>query len=189
MCDFTRPVPCANVAGARLGLGTAELADGAHTVTVAAQDAAGNPASIARSVQVDFHAPTVIAALPRRGRVSASVVDGASGVQQVVITARDDRGGDARALRLARLRRGRTSARYGRIPASHLVLHVTARDAAGNERVEDGRPTALTVTARARRDADAARRGVRASPCPTAAASPSTGAWSTPPAAGRPGAR
>ena len=145
-CDFTRPVPCANVAGARLGLGSAELADGAHTVAVVAQDAAGNPTSNARSVQVDFHAPTVIVALPRRGLVRASVVDGASGVQQVVVTARDDRGGDARALRLARLRRGRTSARYGRIPASHLVLHVTARDAAGNERVDDGHPTALSVT-------------------------------------------
>jgi hypothetical protein len=145
-CDFTRPVPCANVAGARLGLGSAELADGAHTVAVAAQDAAGNPTSNARSVQVDFHAPTVILALPRRGLVRASVVDGASGVQQVVVTARDDRGGDARALRVARLRRGRTSARYGRIPASHLVLHVAARDAAGNERVDDGHPTALSVT-------------------------------------------
>jgi hypothetical protein len=145
-CDFTRPVPCANVAGAQLGLGSAELADGAHTVAVVAEDAAGNPASTERRVRIDFHAPTVIVALPRRGRVRASVVDGASGVQQVVVTARDDRGGAARALRLARLRRGRTSARYGAIPAAHLVLQVSVRDRAGNERVDDGHPTALSFS-------------------------------------------
>jgi hypothetical protein len=145
-CDFTKPVPCANVSGAGLGLGSAELADGAHTVAVVATDAAGNPATTQRSVQIDFHAPTVIVALPRNRRVRATVADAASGIKQVVVTARDDRGGEARALRLARLRGGRTSAPYGRIPAAHLVLHVTAADAAGNVRVDDGRPTALTVT-------------------------------------------
>jgi hypothetical protein len=145
-CDFTRAVPCSNAPDVALGLGTAELTDGTHTVAVTATDAAGNPATTQRSVRIDFHAPTVIAALPRRGLVRASIVDGASGVKQVVVTARDDRGGAAHALRLARLRRGRTSARYGRIPASHLVLHVTASDAAGNTRVDDGRPTALSVT-------------------------------------------
>jgi hypothetical protein len=145
-CDNTMAVPCANVAGAQLGLGSAELADGTHTVTVVAQDAAGNPATTERRVRIDFHAPTVIVALPRHRRVRASVVDGASGVQQVVVTARDDRGGEARTLRLARLRHGRTSARYSGIPASHLVLRVSARDNAGNERVDEGHPTALSFS-------------------------------------------
>lgn len=144
-CDFTRPLPCPNVTGASIGLGPADLRDGPHTVSVVAEDAAGNPARIDKRVRVDFHAPTVVVSLPRRRRVSASVLDGASGVAQVAVTARDDRGGSPHALRLARLRHGRTRAAYGRIPARHLSLQVTARDAAGNVWVGDGHPTALAL--------------------------------------------
>jgi hypothetical protein len=134
------------VSGAQLGLGSADLRDGRHALSMVAEDAAGNTARADKQVRIDFHAPTVIVAPPRRHHVRASVLDGASGVAQVVITARDDRGGAPRALRLSRLRRGQTRAPYGRIPAIHLVLRVTARDRAGNERADEGHPTALSLT-------------------------------------------
>jgi hypothetical protein len=142
-CDFTRPLPCTDVPGAQVGLGAADLADGSHTVSVLAEDAAGNPARVDKPVLIDFHAPTVVVGLPSGGRVRASATDGASGLARLVITARDDRGGTEHALALARVRAGRTTARYGSIPARHLLLRVTAQDRAGNVRTDDGRPSAI----------------------------------------------
>src|SRR4029453_84138 len=79
-CDFPKPVPAPNGAGAGLGRGSAELADGAHTVAVVATDAAGNPATTQRGVQIDFHAPTVIVALPRNRRGAGTGGDARAGI-------------------------------------------------------------------------------------------------------------
>ena len=55
-CDFTRPLPCAN--GPTSGsFDTRSWADGAHAVALSAQDAAGNWASVSRTVSVDNTAP------------------------------------------------------------------------------------------------------------------------------------
>jgi len=56
-CDNSRAVPCPNGAG-NLYLNTSEgLADGAHTVTVQATDAAGNVAGLERPLLIDNTAP------------------------------------------------------------------------------------------------------------------------------------
>jgi hypothetical protein len=150
-CNFTKPVPCANVKGATLGLGAGDIADGPHTLSVVAADAAGNPARTDKRVQLDGHAPSVSVGLPRRGRFSAAVTDGASGVARVVITGRDSKGGDARALKLSRLGHGRITGFYNRrIPASRLLLHVVATDKVGNTATQDGHPMRLRVASRVR---------------------------------------
>jgi hypothetical protein len=145
-CDFTKPVPCADVSGAQVGLGSDDLADGVHTVSVIAEDAAANPARVDKQVRIDFHAPQVVVALPRGGRVRATATDGASGLAGLTMVARDDRGGAERALTLSRIRGGRTSAGFGPIPARHLVLRVTAQDRAGNVRGDEGRPSAIALS-------------------------------------------
>jgi hypothetical protein len=145
-CDFTKPLPCTDVSGAQVGLGSDELADGTHAVSVVAEDAAGNPARVDKQVRIDFHAPMVVVALSRAGSVRATATDGASGLAGLAMAARDDRGGAERALAMTRVRAGRTSARYGRIPARHLLLRVTAQDRAGNVRTDEGRPTAIAFS-------------------------------------------
>jgi hypothetical protein len=58
-CDFTYAVPCENKNGAELVLDTRPLADGTHSVRVAARDPAANEAkSSAQTITVDNGAPT-----------------------------------------------------------------------------------------------------------------------------------
>jgi hypothetical protein len=57
-CDFARPRPCADIPNAGVGLDTRGVADGVHALRLVGVDAAGNAASIDRTIQVDNHAPT-----------------------------------------------------------------------------------------------------------------------------------
>jgi hypothetical protein len=70
-CDFTFAFPCTDKTGAELTVDTRTLADGTHSVQLAAVDAAGNETkSSSRSITVDNGAP----ALPRN-----LVVEGGDG--------------------------------------------------------------------------------------------------------------
>ena len=64
-CNFSRPAPCSDEPGAALALDTTALADGPHTLTVRALDAAQNPASRTRPalLLVDNNAPEAPIAL------------------------------------------------------------------------------------------------------------------------------
>ncbi|HVE67707.1 MAG TPA: hypothetical protein VNB64_03905, partial [Solirubrobacteraceae bacterium] len=55
-CHFTRPRPCADMS-AGVGIDTASLSDGTHSLRLVAYDAAGNPAIWERPIRVDNHAP------------------------------------------------------------------------------------------------------------------------------------
>jgi len=56
-CDYTRPAPCSN-GGLDEPRNTAGFgADGPHTITLSATDAAGNDASVSRTVRIDNTAP------------------------------------------------------------------------------------------------------------------------------------
>lgn len=59
-CDYTRPVPCANVPSRTDRVDTARLRDGRHVLSVEAVDAAHNRAAVHRAIQVDNHAPARI---------------------------------------------------------------------------------------------------------------------------------
>jgi hypothetical protein len=57
-CDFTYTVPCGDKSGASIAVDSRTLADGSHTVRVAAADPAANEAlSDPRTITVDNHAP------------------------------------------------------------------------------------------------------------------------------------
>jgi hypothetical protein len=55
-CDYTRPAPCP-AAMLSSTLSTAGFGDGSHTLTLAATDAGGNPASVSRTILIDNTAP------------------------------------------------------------------------------------------------------------------------------------
>ena len=56
-CDFTVVVPCSNEPGATIAFDTRAVADGPHQLSVVAEDAALNVASLARTIVVDNGAP------------------------------------------------------------------------------------------------------------------------------------
>lgn len=57
-CDFTYAVPCSNKSNARIDLDTTTIADGSHTLRVAAVDPAGNETkSASQTIFVDNGAP------------------------------------------------------------------------------------------------------------------------------------
>lgn len=58
-CSFDRPRPCTDEPGTEVWLATDQLADGAHSVKVAAVDAAGNETRVSRPepLLTDNHAP------------------------------------------------------------------------------------------------------------------------------------
>ena len=56
-CDFARPRPCADLGSAGLPLDTRTAADGVHALRFVGIDAAGNAASLDRTIAVDNHAP------------------------------------------------------------------------------------------------------------------------------------
>ena len=56
-CDFARPRPCADLGNAGLPLDTRTVADGVHALRFVGIDAAGNAASLDRTIAVDNHAP------------------------------------------------------------------------------------------------------------------------------------
>jgi len=70
-CDFTFAVPCSNLTAATVTLNSAAIADGSHTVRLAAQDAAGNE-SLTSPVTMTFDntAPAAPTALTVAGGAS-----------------------------------------------------------------------------------------------------------------------
>ena len=65
-CDFARPRPCQDLAAA-VTLDTTSVSDGAHTVRLAAYDAAGNPETHDHAIRVDNHAPLAPRGVDVRG--------------------------------------------------------------------------------------------------------------------------
>ncbi|HET6546916.1 MAG TPA: hypothetical protein VFG79_00575, partial [Solirubrobacter sp.] len=77
-CDYRRPAPCSTSAAHTYDL--SGVADGLHTITTVAEDAATNLTRLDRTVVVDS-TPPVIDRVPVKGRtISASVADATSGV-------------------------------------------------------------------------------------------------------------
>ena len=62
VCDYTYPIPCQGLAGT-LNLDTTQLADGPHTLTLAAYDAAQNEVQLTHQITVDNGAPAAPGAL------------------------------------------------------------------------------------------------------------------------------
>jgi hypothetical protein len=62
VCDYTYPIPCQGLAGT-LGLDTTQLADGPHTLTLGAYDAAQNETQLTHQITVDNGAPAAPSAL------------------------------------------------------------------------------------------------------------------------------
>ncbi|HMJ34796.1 MAG TPA: hypothetical protein VK501_12860 [Baekduia sp.] len=64
-CSYDRPRPCTDEPGGAVGIPTADLADGAHSIEVAAVDAAGNETRVARPqpLRIDNQAPAAPLAL------------------------------------------------------------------------------------------------------------------------------
>ncbi len=56
-CDYARAAPCPDSRNFAASFDTAELADGAHTVTISAEDSGGNESSDGRQVLVDNTPP------------------------------------------------------------------------------------------------------------------------------------
>jgi hypothetical protein len=68
-CSYTRPVPCSDEPGAAVGIPTAGVPDGMHTVQVRVRDAADNPSTLTRPAQlrVDNQAPAAPVGLNANG--------------------------------------------------------------------------------------------------------------------------
>jgi len=76
-CDFTRTVPCSDVAGGSLPLPAAP--DGQHAVQITAEDAAGNTTATERTVLIDGTPPLARLDAPRGRVLRVKVDDGACG--------------------------------------------------------------------------------------------------------------
>jgi hypothetical protein len=141
-CDYTFPAPCANATGRRLTLGDAPLADGFHQVQILAEDAAGNPASITRTVTIDAHPPNV--SLTRAGgkTITLAVADSASGVASGTISVRNSVDEPFRALPTT-LANGRLTAKLDRGSAARVGIRVSVSDNAGN--VTDGELSEMSL--------------------------------------------
>jgi hypothetical protein len=74
-CDFARPRPCQDLAAA-VTLDTTTVVDGAHTVRLAAYDAAGNPETHDHAIRVDNHAPLAPRGIDVRGGVAWRAANG-----------------------------------------------------------------------------------------------------------------
>ena len=66
-CDFTVVVPCSNEPGATIAFDTRAMTDGPHQLSVVAEDAALNVASLARTIVVDNGAPAAPADVTLEG--------------------------------------------------------------------------------------------------------------------------
>jgi hypothetical protein len=129
-CDYRRPSPCP----AELGLvyDFAGTADGRHTVTTIAEDAASNISRIERIVDVDA-TPPVIDRVPVSGRrITVHLADTLSGLAGGTISVRKNARSPFVALKTA-LRSGRLTATVPRsMSPSRIGISVAAADKAGN---------------------------------------------------------
>ncbi len=67
-CDYTRRVPCPRAISRSYRLDTNELRDGEHEIAVTALDTASNVRLLARTIQVDNHAPAKVRDVRLAGR-------------------------------------------------------------------------------------------------------------------------
>jgi len=127
-CDFRLAAPCPARAEGSLGA----LAEGRHTVSVSAEDAAGNPSALERTVVVDG-TPPVLERVTVSGRtVTAVVSDALSGVASGSLAVRNGRSAAFTELPTT-VRDGRLVATIPRpLSPSRVGLRLTATDGAGN---------------------------------------------------------
>ena len=129
-CDFRRPAPCPTVVAQTYDL--VGVADGRHTVTTIAEDAASNLTRIERVVDVDA-TPPLIDRVPVNGRtISVLVSDALAGLASGAIEVR----ANAKAAFVVlptTLRGNRLTATVPRsLSPSRIGIRVTAFDKAGN---------------------------------------------------------
>ncbi len=129
-CDFHLHAPCPTLLTTPFDF--AGVPDGPHTVSMVAEDTAGNVASTERTIDIDGTAPTVDL-LPVSGRtIKARVSDAGSGLAGGTIAYRRKPTGPFVNLRTAR----HGSQLVARVPqgqrASSVGIRVSVADAAGN---------------------------------------------------------
>jgi hypothetical protein len=139
-CDFTRVVPCGQVAERSVRLGAA-VPDGIRTLSVEATDTAGNVSRADRQVAVDRNGPALefVPATGRR-RIVVAAPDAGAGTTGGTIEVR--RRGTFRALP-TRLRRGRLVARLARGSRKRVTIRASATDAVGHSAAVVGDPVRL----------------------------------------------
>jgi hypothetical protein len=141
-CDYHLTAPCA----AR-GLGTlsapAGTPDGAYSAHIVAEDAAGNPTSLLRTIRVDGTPPGAVIERTRGRTIVLSLTDNAAGVADATLEVRRSSSDPYRTLN-ATINNGRLTAKLDSGKASKVDMRVTVRDNAGN--VARGNPTRLTAT-------------------------------------------
>lgn len=138
-CDYTRPAPCVNASGRF----TTALPEGVHELSIRAEDAAGNPATAARTVRIDGTPPSARIALAKGRRILVDVTDNVSGVASGEISVRGSTKEAFRPLPTT-LRDGRLQARMDRGRAGRSDIRVVTDDVAGNRR--EGLGTKLRIT-------------------------------------------
>jgi hypothetical protein len=138
-CNYTRPAPCAKVAGGRLRIGG--LAEGAQSVVVTVTDAAGNPTTSTHAVNVDGTPPSALLQPPSGRTLVVKVADELSGVAggQILV------GGTPLPTALAG---GRLTARLPSGDPARADVRVTVSDVAGNTAA--GVPPRIAVADRVR---------------------------------------
>jgi hypothetical protein len=141
-CDYTRRVPCPSAVGDVRFFGNG-IADGAHTVRLVAEDAAGNDGFVQHSVLMDGTPPTAILKRARGKKIVLSVKDPASGVASTSVAVRDHPTDPYRTLK-STFSKGKLRATLDRGVASRVDIRVTVADNAGN--VSAGNPTRLSTT-------------------------------------------
>ncbi len=141
-CNYTVPVPCpGSVRNVRF-FGNA-IADGAHTVRLVAEDAAGNDGIVQRSVLMDGTPPTAILKRARGKKIVLSVKDPASGVASTSVAVRNHATDPYRPLP-STFANGTLRATLDTGVASRVDIRVRVADNAGN--VSEGNPTRLSAT-------------------------------------------
>jgi hypothetical protein len=141
-CDYTRPVPCPNALG-NVHFSGNGIADGAHTVRLVAEDAAGNDGFVQHSVLMDGTPPTAILKRARGKKIVLSVKDPASGVASTSVAVRNHPTDPYRTLK-STFAKGKLRATLDTGVASRVDIRVTVVDNAGN--VSAGNPTRLSAT-------------------------------------------
>jgi hypothetical protein len=140
-CDYRRPAPCSNVAGGRIAV-PAGIADGSLAARIVAEDAAGNPTVVQRTVKLDGTPPTAVLERASGRSIVISLTDASSGVAGATLEVRKNSTEPYRTL-AAKVENGRLTAKLDRGRASSIDMRVTVRDAAGN--VTQGNPTRLSA--------------------------------------------
>jgi hypothetical protein len=141
-CDYRRPAPCSNVTGGRLTV-PAGVPDGPLAARIVAEDAAGNPAVVQRTINIDGTPPTAVLERASGKMIIVAVTDQASGVASAGIEVRKNSKEPYRPL-TATVENGRLTAKLDRGRASRVDMRVTVRDVVGN--VTQGNPTRLSAT-------------------------------------------